>query len=133
MQQRAAIVDLGTNTFNLLVFERNEGSGLRIIHTEERSVFLGSGGIEHGVIADDAFERGMVMLRTLRIVAEEHGSLQEPFRVPCIAQGRGTETGNVDRAVLFSHYAQGPKHHHAALERIVRDDIMFDPTAPEKY
>ena len=92
MQQRAAIVDLGTNTFNLLVFERNEGSGLRIIHTEERSVFLGSGGIEHGVIADDAFERGMVMLRTLRIVAEEHGAVHvSGFGTSALRNARNAE------------------------------------------
>ena len=72
---RAAIIDLGTNTFNLLVFERAEGPGIRIIHSEERAVFLGRGGIERGVIAEDAFDRGMSTLRTFRTLGEEHGAL----------------------------------------------------------
>ncbi|MBL7938891.1 MAG: hypothetical protein JNL43_05980 [Flavobacteriales bacterium] len=71
---RSAIIDLGTNTFNLLVFERDAGHALRILHAEERPVFLGRGGIEHGVITDDALERGASTLRTFKRIAEEHGA-----------------------------------------------------------
>lgn len=59
---RIAIIDLGTNTFNLLVAER-EGESLRVVHDNEAPVFLGQGGIERGTITPDAFERGMVVLR----------------------------------------------------------------------
>ncbi len=59
---RIAVIDLGTNTFNLLVAER-EGEELRIVHDHEAPVFLGQGGIERGRIAPDAIERGMVVLR----------------------------------------------------------------------
>jgi len=68
-----AIVDLGTNTFNLLVFERSEG-GMRVLHSEELPVFLGKGGIEKGVIADDAFARGMEALRKHKATAFAHGA-----------------------------------------------------------
>ncbi len=59
-----AIIDLGTNTFNLLVFEVVKGkdersSELKILLDEELPVFLGKGGLEKGVIAPDAFQRGM--------------------------------------------------------------------------
>ncbi|WKZ66055.1 MAG: hypothetical protein QY325_14955 [Flavobacteriales bacterium] len=67
-----AIIDLGTNTFNLLVFEQGE-RGLRIIHSEELPVFLGRGGIEQGLIASDAFERGMEALRLHKATALGHG------------------------------------------------------------
>ncbi|HRH37173.1 MAG TPA: hypothetical protein PK760_02435 [Flavobacteriales bacterium] len=70
-----AIVDLGTNTFNLLVYERNESS-MRVLHNEELPVFLGKGGIEKGVIAPDAFERGLRALRTHKSTAAEHGALR---------------------------------------------------------
>ncbi len=43
---RTAIIDIGTNTFNLLVCERKDGLG--ILHAEELPVFLGKGGIESG-------------------------------------------------------------------------------------
>ncbi len=70
---RAAIIDLGTNTFNLLVFERG-GEGLRILHSEELPVFLGKGGIEKGTITDDAFERGLEALRKHKATAIAHGA-----------------------------------------------------------
>ncbi|MBX2974009.1 MAG: hypothetical protein KF797_12975, partial [Flavobacteriales bacterium] len=41
---------------------------------EERPVFLGRGGIEKGVIAADAMERGMETLRVFHAVAREHGA-----------------------------------------------------------
>ncbi|MBL7962947.1 MAG: hypothetical protein JNM31_03795 [Flavobacteriales bacterium] len=58
-----AIIDLGTNTFNLLVFEGDADGKLHVLHSLELPVFLGRGGIERGVIADDAFARGMDALR----------------------------------------------------------------------
>lgn len=70
---RAAIVDLGTNTFNLLVFVRGEKK-LVVLHSEELPVFLGKGGIERGVIADDAFERGMEALRKHKAKSKELGA-----------------------------------------------------------
>jgi len=72
-----AIIDLGTNTFNLLVFEpdgHGVEAGLRIVHTAEAPVFLGRGGIEQGLIAEDALERGMDALRKHKAVALEHGA-----------------------------------------------------------
>lgn len=69
---RAAVVDLGTNTFNLLVFEKL-AEGMRVLHSAELPVFLGKGGIEQGVISEDAFERGMVALRQLKQAATEMG------------------------------------------------------------
>lgn len=59
---RSAIIDLGTNTFNLLVYERG-AEGLRIVHSAELPVFLGRGGIEQGLISDEAFNRGLEALR----------------------------------------------------------------------
>lgn len=56
---RVAVLDLGTNTFNLLVAERDGGEGLHVVHSEEIPVFLGKGGIEKGLIVEDAFARGL--------------------------------------------------------------------------
>ncbi len=70
---RAAVIDLGTNTFNLLVFERN-GAALHVLYSEELPVFLGKGGIEKGVIADDAFQRGLEALRKHRATSIDRGA-----------------------------------------------------------
>jgi len=68
-----AIVDLGTNTFNLLVYEQG-GADLRVVKSVELPVFLGKGGIEKGVITDDAFVRGMEALRQHKATAEAQGA-----------------------------------------------------------
>jgi exopolyphosphatase/guanosine-5'-triphosphate,3'-diphosphate pyrophosphatase len=72
LETRAAVVDLGTNTFNLLIYTRS-GEGVRVLHSVELPVFLGKGGIEKGVIAEDAFERGMDALRAHQATALSHG------------------------------------------------------------
>lgn len=71
---KQAIIDLGTNTFNLLVFERDVTGAVRVVHSEEQPVFLGRGGIEHGLIAPDAFARGIEALRAHKVTAEVNGA-----------------------------------------------------------
>lgn len=67
---RKAIIDLGTNTFNLLVAEVNNGD-LNILHSEKRAVMLGMGGINEGIISDDAFDRGLVAINEFSEKARE--------------------------------------------------------------
>jgi exopolyphosphatase/guanosine-5'-triphosphate,3'-diphosphate pyrophosphatase len=57
-----AILDFGTNTFNLLIAERKERS-FDILHTSKQPVKLGKGGIQANRIAPDAFERGFVAIQ----------------------------------------------------------------------
>ena len=53
---RKSVIDLGTNTFNLLVAELIEGKWRRI-HSEKDGVALGMGGINQKMIAEDAILR----------------------------------------------------------------------------
>jgi exopolyphosphatase/guanosine-5'-triphosphate,3'-diphosphate pyrophosphatase len=71
---RVAIIDLGTNTFNLLVAERDEAGTLRVVHSEEAAVHLGRGGIEKGLIAADAFQRGLLALERYAMTAKALGA-----------------------------------------------------------
>lgn len=57
-----AILDFGTNTFNLLIAERKERD-FRILHTSKQPVKLGKGGIQSKRITPDAFERGFVAIQ----------------------------------------------------------------------
>ena len=68
-----AIIDLGTNTFNLLVYEKPSGAPLRVIHAEERPVFLGRGGIEQGMITAEAMQRGIEVLTAFKKISAEQG------------------------------------------------------------
>jgi len=56
-----AILDFGTNTFNLLIAERRDQS-FNIIHSSKQAVKLGRGGIQVNRITPDAFERGFVAI-----------------------------------------------------------------------
>lgn len=73
---RIAIIDLGTNTFKLLVVERPAGTatGMHVLHAEETAVFLGRGGVEKGTITAAAIARGMDSLRILAAKARELGA-----------------------------------------------------------
>jgi len=56
---RAAILDLGTNTFNLLVAEITDNKGYKILYKSEIPVKLGKGGIDKKEIRPDAMTRGI--------------------------------------------------------------------------
>jgi exopolyphosphatase/guanosine-5'-triphosphate,3'-diphosphate pyrophosphatase len=56
---RVAVLDLGTNTFNLVVAEKNGGTSFHIVHSSKLPVKLGEGGINLGEITEAAFERGV--------------------------------------------------------------------------
>lgn len=67
---RIAVIDLGTNTFNLLVAEKH-GNSYSIIHKAKGPVKLGEGGISKGIIAADAQERGLAILKEHKLTAEK--------------------------------------------------------------
>ena len=64
---RIAIIDLGTNTFNLLIRESRTDE---VLHNDKIAVKLGNGGIGRGLIAEDAFQRG------LQAMQEHHKTIQ---------------------------------------------------------
>jgi exopolyphosphatase / guanosine-5'-triphosphate,3'-diphosphate pyrophosphatase len=59
---RKAVIDLGTNTFNLLIADVHEG-GFDLVHTEKDGVALGMGGINDGYLSEEAFQRGQAALQ----------------------------------------------------------------------
>ena len=68
--KRSAIIDLGTNTFNLLIIEFTD-SGYHILYKNKIPVKLGEGGIEKGILTSLAIERGMSALKEhLNTIAE---------------------------------------------------------------
>ncbi|HNK70245.1 MAG TPA: hypothetical protein PKH36_16085 [Flavobacteriales bacterium] len=69
---RAAVIDLGTNTFNLLVYHRTPQ--LNVVHSEELPVFLGRGGMQRGANTDEALEQGMVVLARFAEKARASGA-----------------------------------------------------------
>ncbi|UZR95807.1 exopolyphosphatase [Chondrinema litorale] len=66
---RLAIIDMGTNTFNLIVGELKD-DGLRVVYQNRIFVKIGKDGISKGLITDDAIERMMKTLIELKKEAE---------------------------------------------------------------
>ena len=59
---RLAIIDMGTNTFNLLIAEVSENKEYKIIHKDKAGVKLGKGGINNQLITLEAFNRGITAI-----------------------------------------------------------------------
>ena len=60
---RIAVIDLGTNTFNLLIAEINPDKSYTNLYQTKLSVKLGEGGIDKGFIAPASFQRGINALK----------------------------------------------------------------------
>ena len=67
---RKCVIDIGTNTFNLLIAEHSPKE-LKIIHSSKRGVALGMGGITKGVLTEDAMFRAIEALIEFEIKIKE--------------------------------------------------------------
>lgn len=67
MGERIAIIDLGTNTFHLLI-AKTDGT---IVHTEKRAVRIGVRGINEGFISQDGVERALSCLKDFKSKIDE--------------------------------------------------------------
>lgn len=54
-----AVIDLGTNTFNLLIAELSGQGTFRVLHEERLAVKMGRGGIHREKLLSEAVERGL--------------------------------------------------------------------------
>jgi exopolyphosphatase/guanosine-5'-triphosphate,3'-diphosphate pyrophosphatase len=89
MNKRMAVMDLGTNTFHLLIAEKTEKGFKEILHVTE-AVKLGEGGMKDGLIKAEAFERGV---KTMEIFAEKI-RVKEASEVRAVATSAVRSTKN---------------------------------------
>ena len=61
---KTGVIDIGTNTFHLLIAEQN--GTIDVLHKEKVSVRIGKGGISDGIIAPEAIERALATLRSFK-------------------------------------------------------------------
>ncbi len=71
MNNHLAIIDLGTNTFHLLIVDAEAPSHPRIFH-ESRAARIGQGGINKRLITPAATERALEVLRYFREVLDRY-------------------------------------------------------------
>lgn len=70
MRERIAVIDLGTNTFHLVIIEI-DGNKLNTLYKEKIAVKIGKNGISKGKIAPDAVKRAIHTLTVFRTVIDQ--------------------------------------------------------------
>lgn len=71
-----AVIDLGTNTFNLLIAEKEASGRFKKIVSNRISVKLGEDSINRSYISEAAFKRGIKALETFSACIKEKGVVQ---------------------------------------------------------
>jgi exopolyphosphatase / guanosine-5'-triphosphate,3'-diphosphate pyrophosphatase len=69
---KKAIIDLGTNTFQLLIIEQS-GETFRTIHEESYPAKIGKGGISSGIITEEGIQRGIAGLKYFQQLFDKEG------------------------------------------------------------
>ncbi len=72
---KIGVIDLGTNTFNLLVAELKDHKEARYIHKDKIPVKIGEGGITKNIIQPAAMDRAIEALKKYSRELKEHGVL----------------------------------------------------------
>jgi exopolyphosphatase/guanosine-5'-triphosphate,3'-diphosphate pyrophosphatase len=70
MDKKVAVIDLGTNTFHLLLAEW-DGRRYRIIRRESVAAKIGVGGITRGIIVEEGISRALEALKIFKAIIEE--------------------------------------------------------------
>lgn len=68
---RKAVIDLGTNTFNLLIAEFSEKKWT-VIYNQKIGVLLGMGGINSQTVAEDAMARGIHAMVKFKDICDDY-------------------------------------------------------------
>ncbi len=72
MSEKIAVIDLGTNTFHLLIAEITDQEDLIVKHQEKVSVKIGEGGINDGIITEAAELRALDTIKAFRATIDQH-------------------------------------------------------------
>lgn len=88
-----AIIDLGTNTFQLLIVEQ-EGENYKIIHEDSYAAKIGKGGISLGIITEEGIQRGIKGLQYFQQIFEKEGITTENVFASATSAVRNAKNGS---------------------------------------
>jgi exopolyphosphatase / guanosine-5'-triphosphate,3'-diphosphate pyrophosphatase len=71
MENKLAIIDLGTNTFHLMIAEYRHGR-YSIVYRERSAVKIGVGGINRDIIQEDGIMRAIAALQNFKSIIDQH-------------------------------------------------------------
>jgi len=69
---KVAVIDMGTNTFHLLIVDVESKSHFSTIYREKVAVKIGKKGIMHGKITDEAYERAINAVSDFKVEINKH-------------------------------------------------------------
>ncbi|MGY6558438.1 MAG: Ppx/GppA phosphatase family protein [Nitritalea sp.] len=88
---KAAIIDLGTNTFHLLIVELLEQQLFRTVYKEKIPVKLGEGGISQNLLSEAAMKRGLHTLQHFsQLIASEEVTHLQVFGTSALRNARNS-------------------------------------------
>lgn len=94
---RIAALDLGSNSFHLLVVEARRVGAFDVLATEKEMLRLGDEVARHGIVRPDAVERAAATLRRFRATAESLGVEEIVAKATSALREAGNGTEVVDR------------------------------------
>ena len=89
---KKAIIDLGTNTFQLLIIQQ-EGQRHKTIHEESYAAKIGKGGISSGIISEEGIQRGIKGLQYFKEIFEKEGVTPENVFANATSAVRNAKNG----------------------------------------
>lgn len=72
MEKTIAIIDMGTNTFHLLIAESDK-KGYHIIQRDRLAVKIGKDGINHGFITEEGIQRALLAMQSFKNTLDQQG------------------------------------------------------------
>jgi len=101
---RIAVIDLGTNTFNVIVADVT-AEGFQVIHSSKEGVALGMGGINEGIIAPEAVKRALKAFKAFMNICVKY----QVFSVRAIGTSALRDAKNSDELVSKVYRLYGVK------------------------
>ena len=92
MSKKIAVIDLGTNTFNLLIAKFSSSDSFEKLFSNRIPVMLGEGTINEGYLSDAAIERGVSALKVFaRNLSEQNVKKVKALATSAVRTARNAE------------------------------------------
>ncbi|MGK7392205.1 MAG: Ppx/GppA phosphatase family protein [Candidatus Cyclobacteriaceae bacterium M2_1C_046] len=114
--KRIAILDLGTNTFHLLIAEIENSDSFKVIYKEKIPVKIGKGGINEQRISPDAFQRALDAIHAFtgiihslhvnKTIASATSAIRNATNGPELLKKIKQQTGVIIRTISGSEEAE---------------------------
>ena len=97
-----AVIDMGTNTFHLLIAKKNAPSGFSTLYAEQFVARIGKGGISKGILTEEAYQRALQGLHGFQQKLDEYGVLPGNVFATATSAIRNASNGQALLADIFT-------------------------------